>query len=98
MIGVIATLPIQDKKMDEAIDLIKGLMVDVAKEEGTLSYTMNRGKAKPNTIVILERYKDKAALDYHSSTPHFKAFFKGIGALLAGKPEISVMEEIHSIR
>jgi len=98
MIGVIATLPIQDKKMDEAIDLIKELMVSVAKEEGTLSYTMNRDKARPNTIVIMERYRDPAALDYHSSTPHFKAFFKGIGAVLAGKPEINVMEEIHSIR
>lgn len=98
MIGVIATLPIQEAKMNEAIDLIKKLMVGVAREEGTMSYTMNRDKAKPNTIVIMERYKDKAALDHHSSTPHFKAFFKEIGACLAGKPEISVMEEIDSIR
>ncbi|MFH1954620.1 MAG: putative quinol monooxygenase [Pseudomonadota bacterium] len=98
MIGVVAKLSIQEGKVDEAINLIKELMAGVAKEEGTLSYTMNRDKANPNTIVILERYRDKAAFDYHSSTPHFKAFFGKIGGLLAGKPDISIMDEIHSIR
>ena len=98
MIGVVAKLAIQEGKIDEAIDLIKELMVSVAEEEGTLSYTMNRDKRNPNTIVIMERYQDKAALEHHSSTPQFKAFFEKIGGLLAGKPEISVMEEIHSVR
>jgi quinol monooxygenase YgiN len=97
MIGVIAKLAIKEGKTGDAIKLIKELMTSVAEEEGTLSYTMNQDKADPNTIVIMERYKDKAALEYHSSTPGFKAFFEKIGGLLAGKPEISVMEEIHSI-
>ena len=98
MIGVIAKLSIEEGKVDDAIDLIKELMAGVAGEEGTLSYTMNRDEANPNTIVILERYSDKAALDYHSATPHFKTFFGKIGGLLAGKPDIRIMDEIHSIR
>ena len=97
MIGVVAKLSIQEAKIDEAINLIKELMADVAKEEGTLFYTMNRDKADPNMIIIMERYKDKEAFDYHSSTPHFKAFFGKIGGLLAGKPDMSIMDEIHSI-
>jgi len=98
MIGVVAKLHIQEGKTDQAIDLIRELMKSVAEEEGTLLYTMNREKSAPNTIVMMERYKDKAALDYHSSTPYFKAFFAKIGGLLAGKPEIRVLEEIHSVR
>ncbi len=97
MIGIVAKMTIQEGKMDEAMDLIKELMTSVATEEGTLSYTMNRDKANPDTIVMMERYRDKAALEYHSSTPQFKAFFEKIGGLLAAKPEISVLEEIHSI-
>ena len=97
MIGVIAKIAVKEGKADEAIDLIKTLMAEVAKEEGTLAYTMNQDPSNPNMIVIMERYRDKAALDYHSSTPHFKAFFNKVGGLLAGKPEIRVMDEIHSI-
>ena len=97
MLGVIAKLPIQEGKVDEAIDLVRTLMAEVAKEEGTLAYTLNRDPSNPDLIIFMERYKDKAALDDHSSTPHFKAFFGKIKGLLAGKPEISVMEEIQSI-
>jgi quinol monooxygenase YgiN len=72
-------------------------MEHVAKEEGTLMYTLNRAQSNPNTLVIMERYKDKAALDLHSSSPYFKAFLTRSPDFIAGRPEITVMEEIHSI-
>ena len=34
MLGVIAKLPIKEGKVDEAIDLVRTLMAEVAKEEG----------------------------------------------------------------
>jgi quinol monooxygenase YgiN len=97
MLGIIAKLPIKEGKMEEAIQAFKDLMVQVAKEEGTLSYTLNKAQSNPNTLIIMERYKDKAALDAHSSTPYFKAFFAQSGAFIGGKPEIIRLEEIHSI-
>ena len=98
MLGVIAKLPVKDGKGDEVIDLLKELMAPVVEEEGTLLYTVNRDPSDPNTIVILERYKDKAALDVHSSTPHFKALFSRMPEFLAVKPKISILEEIYAIR
>jgi len=97
MLSVIAKLPIKEGKMEEIIQAFKELMVQVAKEEGTVAYTINRSQATPNTLVVMERYKDKSALDAHSSSPHFKAFLPKSGALMAGRPEITVLEEIHSI-
>ena len=98
MVSVIAKLPIKEGKAEEAIAAIKELMVQVAREEGTLFYTLNRDQSNPNTLIIMERYKDKAAFDVHASTPHFKAFFAKSRAFLGGKPEVTMMEEIHSIR
>ncbi len=97
MIAVIAKIPIKEGKVEEAIDAFKELMVQVAKEEGTLMYTMNRAQSNSNTLMIMERYQDKAALDVHSSTPYFKAFFAKSREFIGGKPEITVLEEIHSI-
>ncbi len=97
MVSVIAKIPVKEGKFEEAVALLKELMLQVKKEEGTLFYTINRSQANPNTIVVMERYKDKAALDAHSSSPYFKAFLPKSGALMSGKPEITVMEEIHSI-
>jgi quinol monooxygenase YgiN len=97
MLGLIAHIPVQEGKVDEAIEMFRGLMVHVAEEEGTLSYTLNRSNKDPNTLVVMERYKDKAALDFHSSTPQFKEFSSKLPAVLAGKPEINVLDEVLSI-
>jgi quinol monooxygenase YgiN len=97
MITVIAKLPVKDGKMDEAIAAFKALMSKVASEEGTVLYSLNQDKANPNTLVMVEQYKDKAALEFHSSTPYFKEFFVASGAFIGGKPEMSVMKEIERV-
>jgi quinol monooxygenase YgiN len=94
MITVVAKLPIKEGKMEEALKEFKVLMAEVAKEEGTLLYSLNKGKSDPNTLIVVEQYKDKDAFNFHSSTTHFKDFFTKSAGLLGGKPEIAVMEEI----
>jgi quinol monooxygenase YgiN len=44
MITVIAKLPIKEGKMEEALTEIKELMAKVAKEEGTVLYSLNSEK------------------------------------------------------
>jgi quinol monooxygenase YgiN len=97
MISVIAKIPVKEEKLNEAIETFKQLITEVAKEEGTLFYSLNVSKAAPNTLVIMERYKDKEALGVHSSTPHFKAFAAKGAELFAGPPEILILNELASI-
>lgn len=94
MISVIAKLPVQEGKAEEAIEMFKALLQKVATEEGTLLYSLNQSKKDPNTIVIIERYKDDAALAAHSATDHFKEFSGKLGGVLAGKPEITLLNEL----
>lgn len=94
MLTIIAKMPIKEGKMDEALKEFKELMLEVAKEEGTVLYSLNVEKANPNTLVVVEQYKDKEALNFHSSTPHFQEFFVKSSALLGGNPELVVMKEI----
>jgi quinol monooxygenase YgiN len=97
MIAVIAKIPVKPEAKDEAIEAVKVLMAGVAKEEGTLHYTLNIAQNDPNTLVFMERYKDMDALSVHGSTPHFQEFMEKSMSLAAGPPEIVVMDEIHSI-
>ena len=97
MLSVIATIPIKEEKMNEALETFKQLLTEVAKEEGTLYYTLNVPQSAPNTLVVMERYKDKEALAFHSSTPHFKAIMARASEFFSGPPEITVMKELASI-
>ena len=98
MVSVIAKLPVQEAQVETAVAAIRDFMAVVAKEEGTLFYTLNRDPTNPGTLVFIERYRDKVALDAHMASPHFQAFFAKGMALLAGPPEMTVMEEICSAR
>jgi quinol monooxygenase YgiN len=97
MITVIAKQQIIEGKMDEALVEFKELMSKVAKEEGTVLYSLNVEKANPNTLVMVEQYKDMDSLNFHSSTSYFKEFIPKTFSFAAGKPEIFIMEEINRI-
>ena len=94
MITVIAKLPLQAGKSEETITQFKALMKEVATEPGTLLYSLNRKSSEPDTLIVVERYTDKAALAAHSATAHFKAFSAKLAGVLAGKPDITVLEEL----
>lgn len=94
MITLIARLPIIEGKMEEALGAFRELMSEVDKEEGTMLYSLNAEKGDPNTLVVVEQYRDEDSLQYHSSTSHFKEFSAKSILFASGKPEVVLMEEI----
>jgi len=75
----------------------KALMSEVAKEGGTVLYSLNVEKANPNTLVVVEQYKDKESLKFHSSTPYLKEFFEKSASFTRGKSDVAIMEEIDRV-
>lgn len=97
MIAVIAKVPVQPEKKEDALAAVKTLMAGVAEEEGTLYYTLNVDEKNPDTFVFMERYQDMDALAVHGSTPHFKEFMEKAMTFASGAPEITVLNEVDSI-
>ena len=84
----------EEEKMEEAL---RGMVVKVAQEQGTLTYTLHRSQQDPCVFLFYEMYKDDAALKAHSSTPYFKELFSFLKPLLDGAPEIDMYEELARI-
>ncbi len=97
MVAVIAKMKIKEGKMDEATELFRGLVPKVGQEEGTVGYALCRDSRNPDLLVVIERYRDKEAIQAHSSTPHFKEFSVAVAPLLDGKMDLSILEEMLSI-
>lgn len=96
MIVVVAILKAQAGKEKEMEDALRAMIPKVQSEEGTLTYILHRDQKEPGKFLFYERYKDKAAFDFHSSTPYIQEFFKKIGPLLAEEPSIEMYEELDS--
>jgi quinol monooxygenase YgiN len=63
-------------------------------EPDTLTYLLHRAQGDPTEFVFYEVYADQAALAAHGSSPAMQEFFAAIGGIVAGRPEISLYEEL----
>jgi quinol monooxygenase YgiN len=99
MITVIATLqvkPGQEKAFEEAA---RPLVAHVkANEPGTRAYLFHRSTADPTQFAFYEVYADQAALAAHSASEPMQKFFGSVGGFLAGRPTITLYEEIDGKR
>ena len=58
-----------------------------ASEPGNLYYDLYRIDQDPQTYVILEHYKDQAAITAHGKSPHAQKLIATLKDLLDGPPE-----------
>lgn len=95
MIGIIATLKVQDGKGSEFEGIFNDLAQQVrANEPGNLLYQLTRSRADANTYKVLELYKDQEALTHHGQTEYFRAAGPKMGPCLAGRPDIEMLDAV----
>lgn len=95
MIGVIATLRTSEDKAQEFERLFTQLAAQVrANEGGNIAYQLCRSRTEPHTYKVLEIYRDEQALEAHRASDHFKSAGPGLGAVLAGRPEVETLDGV----
>ena len=53
--------------------LFRGVVDETLREEGCISYQINRDLANPRRFVFTEEWRSQADLDRHLAAPHLKA-------------------------
>jgi quinol monooxygenase YgiN len=95
MIGIIATLRVQAGKGAELEGIFAGLAARVRSEEaGNLVYQLCRSKTEPDTYKVLELYTNDDAVKAHGRTEYFRAAGARFAAVLAGAPEIEMLDGV----
>ena len=95
MIGVIATLKVQDGKNAEFEAIFTELAKQVrANEKGNLAYALTKSRNDPLTYKVLELYTDQDALTAHGQSDYFKAAGPKMGPCLGGRPEIEYLDGV----
>lgn len=93
MIGVVATLKIQDGKGAEFEAVANQLVEKVnANEQGVVYYDLY--KQDETTYVFLERYKNEEALAIHRKTDYFVSIGAKMGVYMTGAPVVQVLQSV----
>lgn len=74
MIQINGTIIIDDSFDDQAFAAVTAMMEATRQEDGCLEYTTARDLSDPHRLILLERWRDRAALDAHFASPHMAAF------------------------
>ncbi|MBS1801091.1 MAG: antibiotic biosynthesis monooxygenase [Acidobacteria bacterium] len=61
----------------EIAEILSRLTEGSRAEPGCVSYVCHFVDGEPATVFIYEQYADKAAVDHHRETPHFKQYAVG---------------------
>jgi len=93
-LAVIAKIKAKAGNEAQAEAAFREMITKVRTEPGTLSYILHKSTQDPTVFVFYETYQDQAAFDFHGKTDHMKALGAKLGALLDGRPEVVVMNEI----
>jgi quinol monooxygenase YgiN len=93
-ICVFARWQVKEEHLQQVLDMLPQLVEESTNEEGNLFYKVHQSVSDTHTLVLFEGYKDKAALDKHRGSEHFKNLvIKQIVPLLE-KRDIVIANEI----
>ena len=95
MIGIVATLKVQEGKNEEFEAVFRELAAKVrANEAGALLYQLTKSRTEPTTYKVLELYKDQDALTAHGQSDYFRELGRKMGPCMAGRPDVEYLDAI----
>jgi len=99
MVIVIAKVKVQAGKEDEFAAAGRKMIAHVkAHEPGTVTYTLNQSTADKTDFVFYEVYRDPEAFAAHAGSEMMKEFGRSLGGVVAGRPEITMYDEVDAKR
>ena len=77
MVSFIVRMRFAAEDRENVSDILRQLALASRQEPGCVSYVPHTVEDDPTMVVIYEQYRDRAASDFHRTTPHFKKFAVG---------------------
>jgi len=93
-ISLLAKLTAAEGKADELKTALATAIEAAEEESGLLIYSASQSQDDPQSFVFFELYEDEAALGVHGKGDAMRAAMKGIGSLLDGRPEVTLMNPV----
>lgn len=91
---VVATIPIDPARADEAGPALAELAAASRAEEGCLRYEIFASTSVAGVFVTIEEWRAQEDMDVHMTQPHVAKAFEVAGPLLAGEIAIHVLAEV----
>ncbi len=94
MITIVASGSAKADRVQDLVDLALDLVRASRSEAGNVSYDFYTDLADPAKFTFIEVWRDRAAIELHNATPHFRGFGEKAGPLFAGPLDIALYRKL----
>ncbi|MBU1253330.1 MAG: antibiotic biosynthesis monooxygenase [Alphaproteobacteria bacterium] len=92
MIQINGTLKLAPDTLSKGREAIVAMVRASRAEDGCLEYGFAQDLTDPDVLYLVERWRDRAALDAHSKSPHMAEFKRAMAANPAMERDLRIFE------
>jgi quinol monooxygenase YgiN len=92
VILVVGRVRCEAERRDELVSLCETMQTESRKEDGCLRYGFFAAVEDPLSLVAVEEWADRDALDRHFAQPHLREFSRGLLEIVSERPEVAIHE------
>ncbi len=93
-IHLIAKLKAKPARLDELVEAIEKILPVVRKEPGCITYNLHRDRNDPSTLVMLETWETRSALDTHVEATSFQSLKPILDVSLSEPLSLTFLERL----
>ncbi len=88
MISIFAEFHLKPENIEEFLELVKPLIRASNEEAGCIKYELHKALNMDNTYMMVEEWKDQAAIDFHNQTEHFTSIVPRFNDFMTEEPKV----------
>ena len=92
MIQINGTLKLAPDTLSKGREAIVAMVRASRAEDGCIEYGFAQDLTDPDVLYLVERWRDRAALDAHSASPHMAEFRRAMAANPAVERDLRIFE------
>ncbi len=92
VITVVARWQPADGKLGDVMAILAEVRPLTLAEPGCLGYEIYRGVDSPHSVLLLEHYRDEAALEAHRQSAHYQSLVVGRAVPLLASREVQLLQ------
>jgi quinol monooxygenase YgiN len=81
-----------DGKLGEVLAIVAEMRPKSLAETGCLGYEVYRGVDQPHSLLLLEHYRDEAALEAHRQSEHYQSLVIGRALPLLADRQVEILQ------
>ena len=93
VITVVARWQPADGQLGEVLAILAEVRPQTLAEPGCLGYEIYRGVDSPHSLLLLEHYRDEAALEAHRQSAHYQSLVVGRAVPLLAVREVQLLRD-----